>query len=92
MPQTEQQLILTDREKLEATGVIRVVSFDDGEIVLETVNGSLVLKGEDMHITHLDLAAGELIVQGMITSLEYSEQRSKKLKAKGKNILDRLLK
>ncbi|HHW41789.1 MAG TPA: sporulation protein YabP [Syntrophomonadaceae bacterium] len=92
MPQTGQQLMLSNREKLEATGVQQVVSFDDREIVLETQIGVLVLKGEGMSITHLDLGAGELVVQGLLTSLEYSEDRGKKLKAKGKNILDRLLK
>ncbi len=92
MQQTGQQLILTNREKLEATGVHQVVSFDDREIVLETQIGVLVLKGEGMNITHLDLGAGELVVHGLLTSMEYTEDRGKKLKAKGKNILDRLLK
>ncbi|NPV28722.1 MAG: sporulation protein YabP [Firmicutes bacterium] len=92
MPGTNQEVTITNRERLEATGVLQVVSFDAGEIVLETQIGLLILRGEGMHITHLDLTAGELMVQGLITSLEYSEHRGKKLKAKGKNILERLLK
>ncbi len=92
MPESNQELTLTNRERLEATGVHQVVSFDAGEIILETQIGLLILRGEGMHITHLDLGAGELVVQGLITSLEYSEERGKKLKAKGKNILERLLK
>ncbi len=91
MPGTNQEVTITNRERLEATGVLQVVSFDAGEIVLETQIGLLILRGEGMHITHLDLTAGELMVQGLITSLEYSEHRGKKLKAKGKNILERLL-
>jgi hypothetical protein len=45
-----------------------------------------------MHITHLDLTAGDLIVEGLITSLEYIEQHSKKIRARGKSILERLIK
>lgn len=92
MPQIDQELTLTNRERMESTGVQKVVSFDDHEIILETGLGSLTLRGEGMHITHLDLTAGELVVEGLITSLEYSEQRSEKIKAKGKNILERLIK
>ncbi|HHY40116.1 MAG TPA: sporulation protein YabP [Syntrophaceticus sp.] len=92
MPQQDQELILTNRESLRTTGVQQVVSFDEQEIVLETGIGNLILKGDGMHITHLDLTAGELVVEGLITSLEFSEQRGKKIKAKGKSILQRLIK
>jgi sporulation protein YabP len=87
-----QEVHLTKREKLAASGVLQVVSFDAGEIVLETDSGILILKGEGMHITHLDLAAGDLVVEGLITGLEYTEERGKKIKARGKNILERLIK
>jgi hypothetical protein len=40
----------------------------------------------------LDLTAGDLIVEGLIISLEFCEERGKKIKAKGKNILERLIK
>ncbi len=92
MPQQDQELTLVNRERIRTTGVQQVVSFDEQEIILETGIGNLVLKGEGMHITHLDLTAGELMVEGLITSLEFSEQRGKKIKAKGKNILERLIK
>lgn len=92
MPESSQELTLTNRERLEATGVLQVISFDAGEIVLETQIGLLILRGEGMHITHLDLNQGDLVVQGLVNMVEYSEHRGKKLKAKGKNILERLLK
>ncbi|HHV34516.1 MAG TPA: sporulation protein YabP [Syntrophomonadaceae bacterium] len=92
MSQPGQELTLSNRERLETSGVQKVISFDEQEINLETVIGSLILRGEGMHITHLDLTAGDLVVEGLITSLEYSEQRSKKIRARGKNILERLIK
>ncbi len=90
MPQERQQLSLTNRERLEATGVRQVISFDEKEIALDTEFGILVLKGEGMNITHLDLGSGELVVQGLLTSIEYAEDRGKRLKARGKQIIERL--
>jgi sporulation protein YabP len=54
--------------------------------------GTLMLRGAEMNITHLDLTAGEIAVQGSVAAMEYREQRSKKIKEKGKNILERLIK
>ncbi len=91
MPEPQHELTLTNRSRFLASGVLQVISFDDGEILLETQLGTLVLRGEDMHITHLDLTAGEIAVQGSIIAAEYREQRGKKIKEKGKNILERLI-
>lgn len=92
MPELQHELTLTGRSRFLATGVLQVISFDDGEILLETEMGTLALRGEEMHITHLDLTAGEVAIQGSVAALEYREQRSKKIKKKGKNILERILK
>jgi sporulation protein YabP len=92
MSEMQHELTLTGRSRLSATGVLQVISFDDGEIILETEMGTLALRGEEMSITHLDLTAGEIAVQGSIAAMEYREQRGKKIKEKGKNILERLIK
>lgn len=90
MPQLNQELTLTNREVLQTTGVQKVVSFDDHEIILETGIGLLVLHGEELHITHLDLTAGDLIVEGLIISLEFCEERGKKLRQRVKIYLNAL--
>jgi sporulation protein YabP len=92
MPDAPHELTLTERSRFLATGVLQVISFDDGEILLETLRGVLMLRGEEMNITRLDLTAGEIAVEGTISALEYREQRSKKIREKGKNILERLIK
>lgn len=91
MPEAQHELTLIGRSRFLAAGVSQVISFDDGEILLETEMGVLALRGEGMNITHLDLTAGEIAVQGSFSALDYREQRSKKMKDKGKNILERLL-
>ena len=92
MPELQHELTLTGRSRLLATGVLQVISFDDGEILLETEMGTLMLRGGEMSITRLDLTAGEIAIQGTVNALEYRDQRSKKMKEKGKNILERLIK
>lgn len=64
---------LEDRKKLNISGVERVDSFDEKEIVMLTSGGSLVIRGSDMHMAKLDLTAGEATVTGLISELGYEE-------------------
>ncbi|MFZ5595728.1 MAG: sporulation protein YabP [Bacillota bacterium] len=89
MEQQGQKLTLVDRKHLELEGVRHVGSFDEREIVLDTVMGVLFLKGEGMHISKLNLDDGTLSVQGYISSMEYREGKSSR--AKGKNMLSRIM-
>jgi sporulation protein YabP len=84
-------LTLTNREVLEVTGVTFVSSFDDQEVILDTNQGPLCLRGEDLHISQLSLDEGKVVVQGKLALMEYKTP-SKTMKGKGKNILERILK
>ena len=55
------------------TGVNDVISFDSNEIILDTESGLLLLRGEELHISHLTLEKGEVHVDGHVDSLTYSE-------------------
>ncbi len=66
-------LTLTDRELLDLTGVTKVESFDDREIVLLTHAGQLTVHGQSMHIRHLDLESGSLVLDGQVASLIYAQ-------------------
>lgn len=67
------RLTLQNRASLQITGVTDVVSYDSGEIVLETSAGLLLIKGSELHMNHLSLEKGETGVDGTIDSLTYSE-------------------
>ena len=43
------------------TGIREVISFDEKEILLHTEEGKLSIKGEGLHVKHLDLKSGQLI-------------------------------
>ena len=68
-----QNLILENREKLTRTGVVDVLSFDDQIVIVETQLGLLTIKGEELRINKLSLDSSEVIIDGEIFNLGYSE-------------------
>jgi len=65
--------VLSDRSLCNLNGVVDVLSFDEGEILLETEQGMLMMKGREMHVTRLSLDKGEVDITGRVDSLTYSE-------------------
>ncbi len=88
---SEHSLLLVDRNTLEISGVQKVNTFDEEEIILETVMGYLYVQGEQLHVSMLNLDQGKVVVEGNIINMEYKPE-AKDIKARGKNILSRLLK
>jgi sporulation protein YabP len=87
------ELSLVNRETAQISGVLHLQTFDDEQIVLDTELGALTVKGEDLHIKHLDLDAGKLSVEGLITSVSYGPGgKGRQARGKGRGLLDRLLK
>jgi len=72
------------------TGIKDVISFDAGEIILETEGGLLLIRGEDLHMSHLSLDKGEVNVEGTVESLTYSD--SHKASKQAGTIMGRLFK
>lgn len=67
------RLVLEGRDRLSVTGVLDVGRFDEMAAVLETGRGSLILRGENLHVEALDLEAGEVRLTGQVNSLSYEE-------------------
>ena len=57
------KLILSNRRTGTITGVSDVISFDIAEILLETEQGMLMIKGSDLHMNRLTLEKGEVKVR-----------------------------
>ena len=72
MPRMEgaHHVILEGREQLS---VSEVESFDENTIIMTTVKGTLVVRGEDLHIEKLSLDGGDLRVEGVVDSLSYED-------------------
>lgn len=75
-----QNLILENRGKLSISGVLDVLSFDDQVVMVETELGLLTIKGEGLRINKLSLDTSEVIVEGDISYLSYSNSEKEKEK------------
>lgn len=69
----EEKIILTNRKNGSFTGIVDVLSFDINEILLETEQGMLNVKGKDLHVNRLNLEKGEVDIEGTVEAFSYSQ-------------------
>lgn len=69
------KITLNNRGAGIITGVNAVISFDPNEILLETEQGMLMIKGSDLNVTKLTLEKGEVEVDGRVDSFTYSDMK-----------------
>ena len=84
------KIMLTNRRTCTINGVSDVLSFDVHEILLETDQGMLMIKGDELHVNRLTLDKGEVDVDGKIDSLTYSENAG--YGGKNESLLSKLFK
>ena len=63
-PAAFHSLMLERQKGGTITGIREVISFDEKEILLHTEEGKLSIKGEGLHVKHLDLKSGQLSLEG----------------------------
>ena len=85
---TIQNLLLENRKKLSVSGVNDVLSFDDQVVIVDTELGLLTVKGENIRINKLSLDTAEVIIEGEISSLNYSQNKLDK--TSGTSILGKI--
>lgn len=76
--QMPHHVALDGRSSLTVSGVEEVESFDENAIVMVTVKGTLVVRGEELHIEKLSLDGGDLRVEGTVDSLTYEDSGREK--------------
>ena len=67
---------MSNRKSCSVNGVKDVLAFDVHEILLETEQGMLMIKGEDLHVSRLTLDKGEVDIDGHVDSFTYSDAGS----------------
>ncbi|MCL2051476.1 MAG: sporulation protein YabP [Lachnospiraceae bacterium] len=82
------KLTLQNRRTCTISGITDVLSFDVSEIILETEQGMLMIKGSDLHINRLTLDKGEVDLDGRVDSFTYSESGSEQ--GKNESLLQKL--
>lgn len=83
------ELKMIDRSILSLTGVIKIISFDNTEFILESNMGPIHIKGECLELLSLDNQDGLIRIKGTISGFNYIDKNMKK---KEESILAKLFK
>lgn len=67
-------VLLENRQRVVIQGVEDVDSFDEESVILVTDMGYMSIQGMDLHINKLNLEEGQLIIEGNILGLQYSDR------------------
>ena len=84
------KLHINARKTATITGVNDVLSVDAGEVLLQTEQGILLIRGSELHVNRLTLEKGEVDIDGKIDSITYSDSTS--YGKSGESLLGRLFK
>lgn len=82
------KLVLDNRARGSITGVLDVDDFDGEKIQVQTEAGKMLIKGENLHITSLNVDKGELELEGKVDSITYTTKGGAK---KEESLLKRML-
>lgn len=62
---------IDNRQRVDITGVIEVITFNEQNVVLNTVLGGLNIKGKNMKVNKLNVDNGDMSIEGEVQSLTY---------------------
>ena len=82
---------LVERKNVSISGVKKVESFDSEEFLIESVMGTIILKGEGLELLKLDTMQGIVTIKGLVNSLTYLDENIIK-KNKENSVISRLFK
>lgn len=83
------ELILTNRNELEISGVTGIESFDSEEFLLSTEYGYLGIRGQELHLKNLNLEEGVISIRGQFLDFSYLDVNHPR-SDKTKSVLGRL--
>ena len=66
-----QNVVLHSRERLSINGIKDIISFDESNVNLKTVDGDLCIDGEGIHIDILNIDKGEIEMRGRINGINF---------------------
>ena len=71
-------ITLVERKNIGISGVKKIESFDSEEFLLETVQGYMNIKGENLEVVKLDTYQGNVTIKGRIDAIGYIDENAKK--------------
>lgn len=73
---TSHTVTLDNRNRLTVTAVNDIESFDEEKIVVLTEMGTMTVSGADFKINRLNVDDGQLIIDGEVDEIHYSQSTS----------------
>lgn len=74
----KQQIIITDKSRVEIDAVIYVRSFDEEGVLLDTSIGQISIEGKDLKIENFEKSSTKILITGNVINVYYLEKRDKK--------------
>lgn len=75
---TQHNIIMENRRSLTISGVMDIDRFDEDVVVVFTEQGELTIQGSNLHINKIDVDSGDLLMEGEVESLSYSDNQPQK--------------
>ena len=66
---------VSERKNIIISGVVKIDSFDSEEFLLETVQGYMNIKGENLEVVKLDTYQGNVTIKGRIDAIKMKMQK-----------------
>ncbi len=70
--------VLDCRKTLELDGIEDVLGFEECSVLLQTNMGVLNIEGEGLHLRHMSMEEGKLIIDGKINGMLYIDKTARK--------------
>jgi len=67
-------IFLKKRSELQISGVSDIISSDENNIYLNTSDGALIIDGTELRIISMNVAQGDMTVEGKVDSIAYTEK------------------
>ena len=80
---------INNRKNIVLSGIKKLNAFNESEFFVDSIMGSIIIKGEKLELIKLDTYQGNLSIKGLIVSINYIDN-NKKIKAD--TIMSRLFK
>lgn len=76
--ESKQQIVITNKNKVEIDAVTSVRSFDEDGVLLDTSIGQISIEGKDLKIENFEKTSTKILISGNINGVYYLEKRDKK--------------
>ncbi len=69
-------IVIENRQRLSATGIQNVDSYEDDCIVAQSECGEIIIRGRELKISRLSVETGDMTVEGAIDSVGYNAPKT----------------